>query len=157
MKNNLNKKIFIVLPLIMVSFFLLILGVSYIGKGKVKEPYNQYKISNKIVELKDTNIISNETLSSEHCLDDICVKDLKIFDGDIGRIEYTIINNGSKEASNILKLNFGETYAYIAFSALQPGKSIQSKTVYHKKSYANVEDYKLENLTDEEKSKIKNY
>lgn len=159
MKDNKNKKMFIILPIIILSFLLILVGVSYAGKlnGKRNDGYNNYVISDKISELDGTTVVKSDELSREHCLDDICVKDVVVYNNNDGRIEYVIVNNGSKETSGILKMNFGDISAYVAYSALQPGQSVKSLTVFHMQDYSNVKDYKLEKLTDDELSKIKTY
>lgn len=154
---NKRKKMIIVIPVIVLAFLLLIIGICYFGKnGSKKDPLeNQYRISDNVVELSGTEIIENDNLIAEHCLDDICVKDVKIYQaGDEGRIEYTIINKGSTEATDILKLNFGDTFTYVSFTILQPGNSVNSRTFFRSGDYSNVTDYTLEYLTNEEKAKI---
>lgn len=154
---NKRKKMVIVIPIIVLAFLLLIIGICYAGSnGSKKDPLeNQYRISDNVVELSGTEIIENDNLTAEHCLGDICVKDVTIYQaGNEGRIEYTIINKGSNEATDILKLNFGDTFTYISFTILQPGKSVKSRTFFRNGDYSNVTDYTLENLTEEEKESI---
>ena len=153
-----NKKLIIILVLAIVAFLLILTSIYLSGNSKKNISENQYRISDKIVEFEGTNIIKNDQLIEGHCLDNICVKDVTIYDTDgEGRIEYTVVNNGSTEISDILKLNFGDSYTYIIFSALQPNQSVKSKTMYRKGNYNNVEDFTIEKLSKEEFEKIKNY
>jgi len=151
-----NKRMFIIIPTIIISFLLILFGISQIGKNSSSiTDNNQYRVSDTVVELDGTKIIKNQQLTDGHCLDDICVKDLVVYDlNGEGRIEYTISNNGSSEASDFLKLNFGNSYIYIHYSALQPGRSVKSRTIYRSGDFTNINDFTIEKLTAEELNKI---
>ena len=154
---NKRKNAIIVGPILVLAFLFLIVGIVYFGKKDGNnEPLNsQYRISDNHVEYPGSETIKSDKLTQEHCLDNICVKDVVIYQAENeGRIEYTIVNKGSSEASDILKLNFGDTFTYITFTILQPGRSVSSRTIFRDGDYTNVDDYTLEYLTAEEKEKI---
>lgn len=151
-----NQKLITILTVVIIAFLLILLVISSKGSLKGKESNdNQYRISDYEVELPDTIVTKNDKLTKGHCLDDICVKDVVIYDANgEGRIEYTIVNNGSEKATDILKLNFGDSFTYVAFTDLSSNNSVRSKTIYKVGNYKNIEDFKIERLTEEELGKI---
>ena len=155
MKKVLKNKRYMVVAISIIVFLLLILGIAYFGcSGKTEDEYNKYKISSKQKDLPGTDVIKSDTLSSEHCFEDICVSDLVIYNNTLGRMEYKITNKGSKEANGYLKMNFGDKSIIIFYQTVAPGKSVTSYSQFNGEDYGDVVDYFLEELTKEEMEKI---
>lgn len=151
-----SKKL-ILLIIVIIAFLFIVFGILYlVSNNKSNVGYNQYRISDQVVEFEGTVIMKSPQLTDGHCLDDICVKNVAIYDiGGEGRIEYTVTNNSDKTVSGILKLNFGDTYTYVAYNDLESGKSLSTKTMYRNGKFVDVKDFKIEKLTDEEMARIK--
>jgi hypothetical protein len=156
MKKNLKKYRFLITGIIIIVFLLSLLVISFNGNLKEDGDYNQYKISSEKKEIPGTEIITSETLSSEHCNGDICVSDLVIHNNNgLGRAEYTVTNKGNMEASGYLKLNFGDKSITIFYQNVAPSKSTKNISQFNNLDFSGVTDYSLDELSKEEKDKIK--
>lgn len=159
MKSKLieNKNLKIILPIIL--FFVLILIVALASKAdknrddKVLE--DGYTISNEVVELPGTNIISNEALNATKCIDDICLSDVKIYSAEgIGRVECMAVNNTSEVKSGNIEITLGEAKILISYKNLEPGESRKLEAGYGGGTIENVNDYSIRFLTPEEEKEI---
>ena len=125
-------------------------------KEEIKSDRNKYNFSNQITEVEGTQYYTNDSLQSSHCLEDICIERASFFyNGNNGRVEYTIKNQSNKKASGYLKMVFGNKALYVSYKDLEPGKSVRSVSSYLDVKISNKEDYRLEKLTKDEMRKIK--
>ena len=155
MKKIIKNKKYLVASGVVIVFLLFLLCFAFFGSNvKTEKGYNKYKISSKHKEIPGTDIINSDTLTSEHCLNDICVSNLVIYNNSFGRMEYKVTNKGSKEATGYLKINFGEKSIIIYYQNIAPNKSVNSYSQFSGEDYSGVIDYSLEELTKEEKDKI---
>lgn len=157
LKNiKINKKK-LILIIIIIALILVLVGISLFGPQNEKEEKKKLSyISDEYVELPGTVTITNDALNSYHCIDFVCVSNVKIYyvDND-GRVEYTITNFSDKVASGYFKLNFGNTYILASYNKLKVNKSVNATTMFISKDLSQATDYSIERLSDEEISKIK--
>ena len=148
-----NMKL-VVICLSIILALCIIISLFLISKTN-KENITNYEIVDEVVELPGTNIISNDNLSINHCLNDICVSDVTIYKaGNNGRLECSIVNNSTKTKTGYFKLVFPETYFIIYYDELNPGIPEKSIAQYTNKKLTDTSDYKLEELTKEEQKNI---
>lgn len=155
MKDMDKRKLILIIVIIIILIILVILAFfGSINKFENKEidSDKQYNFTGNVVELPNTVTVSNTNLSSSHCLNNICISNLKIYYvGTDGRAEYTITNNSSATASGYLKINFGNNKSLIAvYKNLNAGSSVNTVSVYSLKDLSNVSSYTLEQLTQSE-------
>lgn len=142
---SLDKKILILSILILfIILTVFLLFFKYKEKG--------YKIKNIIN--------SNPQLSSKHCLDTICIDELKIFyyKDQISSISGYIINEGTTRGDACVKIKFilpgkEETVDYnTCYYDLGVDEKVPLETYFNedKKDLVQATDYKLEYLSDEE-------
>lgn len=157
MKKIIKKYRFLITGIVIIVFLFTLLLISFNGIKKEDDDYNKYKISNEKKDISGTTIITSDTLSSEHCNGDICVSDLVIHNNGngLGRAEYKITNKGSEEASGYLKINFGEKGFVVFYQHLAPSKSTNNMSQFNGLDFNDVSDYSLDELSKEEKEKIK--
>lgn len=156
-----NKKIVIIL-IICLSLLLIILGVFLASnnsnkpkKNKENKTNNSYKISKNQEELENTQIVETDNLKAPHCIDNICISNVVMYYADKrGRVTYTITNNSNEIISGRLKMNFGSDYIIVSYQDIKMGEMFEDVSYFDDKSFEKVDDYKLEKLTDSEKSKI---
>ena len=151
-----NKKILLIIIIVLIIILLVTGCLIFLyknKKGKDKSDntnFNRYDIVEKKAE-----VISNDKMMAEHCLDNICLDKLTInYNGDNGYAEYEIVNKTSSVASGYLKINFGDKNLIVRYSELEPGQRFKTTSQYIGEDFTKVTDYKLEKLTSEEESKI---
>lgn len=159
MKKELRfEKIVMIFAIIMfiiclVAFFLFFV----FQKNKKEEKKKEYPISNLVND--------SETLMKEHCLDDVCMKDLTIgfIPAEEKEYEMTVvsakmINKGSEKRDTCIKIRFFQVdknntkdFKICAYD-LEPNKELDIETQENEEVNDLVfyEDYFLEHMTDEE-------
>lgn len=146
-----------ILIIIIAIVILLVIGlILYLnGKPIKNDLLNSYDYDDKVVELPNTSTYKNDKLSSKHCLNDICIDNATFYYNDNeGRVEYTITNNSNSIKSGYLKMIFKDQNLKIIYKNLEPKKTIKSRSSYMGIDIKDKSDYKLEELTKEEISKI---
>ena len=166
MKIIKNKKILIIIILILLAVVAICLGFVFSSKGdtpkkekenKTEEYYSnsRYDYSDEVVEPTGTEVVKNESMSKEHCLNNICVSDAVFYSNDeMGRVECKVTNRTSKTATGFIKLNFGSNSLIVTYEKLKPGKSVNTTAEFFDMDFGKVEDFTLEELTEEELSNI---
>ena len=163
-KNNKNKKIIYVGLIIFVLILLIILLVT-IFNNKEEKMYEQLDkdnanivVSNEKVEKPGTFIRNIETLRKEHCKDDICINNMRIYYiKDNGRIEYEITNNSKKKVSGAFKLKFDNGITtYVIFNKLKKKETREGVITFNSTDFSNVYDYSLIKVKDDELKKLLN-
>jgi hypothetical protein len=158
LKNMDKRRLILIIVIIIILIILIILAFfGSLNKFENKEIDNdkQYNFSGNVVELPNTVTVSNTSLSSEHCLSNICISNLKIYYvGTDGRAEYTITNKSSATVSGYLKINFGSESLIAVYKNLSAGSSITTISMYSSKDLSKVSSYTVEQLTDSDKAKI---
>ena len=152
-KINENMKLIIIVLSILI-LILIVLALVLISKGNNTSGSGN-RILDEVVELPGTKIITNDKLKQDHCLNDICVSDVKIYiiDND-GRLECKVVNNSKKTKSGYFKLVFQSTSFIIAYRDLKPGIFEKSVAQFTNKKITDTSDYVLEELTKEEQKSI---
>ncbi len=152
-----NKKIkYIIIAIII----LLLIGFIEIiifsqKKDNNTSSINSYHFTGKVKEADDIVIYTNPQLKASHCLNLICVENASFYyNTNSGRVEYTIHNQSNNQYNGYLKMVFQEQSLVISIKDLAPGESIKTSSYYLGIKINNKEDYLLQELTDEEKSKI---
>lgn len=99
--------------------------------------------------------ITNEQLRSEHCLGDICIKDLMIYRFDKhDDVVLKVINKGNNEITGQLNIVFSEMVMPVVYQNLGSGKE-KVYTIQFDNLIASTDDYTVRELTSDELSKIK--
>lgn len=105
---------------------------------------------------KNAKKITSKKLSKEHCLNDICIKDLVIYYTDeSNNIELKVVNKGKKPATGYLKIVFGEKAMTVAYNSLDKKKSSPYTIQLGKEKLPDISDFTVRKLTSGEMSKIK--
>lgn len=147
---NKSKKKNAIIVVIIILVVLLIIGliVKWYTSRVVEDPnFEGVTILPGIPNDPNRSTISNWKLKKEQCIDDICVKNVKItcYD-DRGNITYVVTNKGKEKASGYLKLVFENYSAIIVYKDIEPGKSSDGFTGYSGYDLRKVNNYKLEKL-----------
>ena len=145
--------------IIIAIILLVIIGlILFFNSGKEEPRENNYTFNLEYSEIPGTIVYNNEKLTSEHCLNEVCISDVTFYyRDDEGRVEYNITNTSSdykKVKSGYLKMVFDDKSLLIVYSDLRSGMTVKSQTQYMGMEIKNKEDYKLEKLTKKEISKI---
>ena len=156
--KKINKKIVIAIVVVIVVILLIVSLVLFNKKKNTGvRHYKDYIISDKVVEVPGTYLRRTDTLSSKHCLEDICVTDFIIhYKGNTGRIDYKITNNSKKNKSGYLKFVFANKKKIIVSYNLKRGKTLDKTIQYSNLDLSNILDYELKKLSKSEMSNIKN-
>jgi len=164
MKKIFSKKglIYVILALAVV---LILLGVILFGKfssNKEKTPSNKENVSsykdryiydNDIY--RDATVISNGNLDKEHCLDDVCIQNLKIYQGSsYYNVELQIVNKTGEAKTNQLALVFGDRVLFVSYKDLKGGNTTNYTIELGDKTISDTSDFTVRYLTDEEKGKF---
>lgn len=148
-----KRNLVIIILIVILVIIGLILFFKYQGKNQFVN--NNYVINDEQSELPGTVKYSNEQLSIEHCLNNICISDAVFYYNDsFGRVEYSITNNSKNVASGYLKMVFDEQTLMVVYKNLSPGDTVRSKSQYSGVEIKNKDDYKLKKLTKKEISQI---
>ena len=149
-KNNVVK---IICGLLMICLVVLLLLLKP-QKG-TKHVKNYYNFSDEVVETPNTVVIKNDSMSREHCSNNICIKDVEFYyDSVQGRFNYTVINKTNVVQSGYLKLVFGEKSFIVIYSDVLPGKEKLNTSYFNIDNLKLTDDYILEELSEEDKSRI---
>ncbi len=105
---------------------------------------------------KNATKITNSKLAKEHCVNDICVKDLVIYYTDtVNNIEFDLINKGKEKATGYLKVVFGDKEMTVSYDALESKRPSPYTIQLGKEKLATTEDFSVRELTSEELAKFK--
>ncbi|MBR1936128.1 MAG: hypothetical protein IJ842_00380 [Bacilli bacterium] len=149
-KNNVVK---IVCGLLMICLVVLLLLLK--PQKSTKHVKNYYNFSDEVVETPNTVVIKNDSMSREHCSNNICIKDVEFYyDSVQGRFNYTVINKTNVVQSGYLKLVFGEKSFIVVYSDVLPGKEKLNTSYFNIDNLKLTDDYILEELSEEDKSRI---
>ncbi len=161
MKRNLkefivnNKRTIVILVIVLL---LVVCSVVIFKKISVKptELHSEfYEFSSDEKEISGTQRYSNDLLTSEHCIGDICVRDVTFhYVNKIQKIEYVILNNGKKKATGYLYMKYGNHKILLSYSSLEPGKTVKNTSQLFGVEFEQHDDYTLSELTEEEKAAI---
>ena len=167
MKKLTSKKLIVILILVLLAVFAFVIGIVILyktdNKGNDKDNDNKkeyysntrYNYTGKIKEPEGTVVVKNNAMSKEHCLNDICVSDATFYSNDeMGRVDCTVTNKKLKKVTGYLKLNFGNNSLIIMYKDLEPGKSTKTSAQFFDMDFGKVEDYTLQELTDEDLKNI---
>lgn len=151
-----------VLPIVLISIVLVavMLVLIFSNITKKKDGDSKKSKSNEQTSVffnnpyKDAKKITNKTLSKEHCLDDICVKNLTIYyTKESNNIELTLVNKGKKAATGYLKVVFGNKAMTVFYDSLK--KESPYTIQLGKEELSETSDFTVRELTNEELAKIK--
>ena len=150
------KKHGIIIIIVLIIILLIIGLILYLNaRPKLKNIGNNYYYSENIVELPGTVTYKNDSLSSEHCLNNICISDVTFhYNNEVGKVDYKITNNSNKIVSGYLKMVFQNQSLLIVYKDLVPKRTINSSSQYMGIEIKDKSDYKLEKLSKEEIKKI---
>lgn len=162
-KSKYKKLIFIGLIFVVLIIFILLVLLLFRDEEKIIYDYYDKQNSNIVVskdykEIPGTFIRNIDTLKKEHCVEDICISNMKIFyRKNQGRIEYEITNKSKKKVTGAIKLKFdNDNVTYILFSKLKKGETRNGTISYNDADYSNVYNYSLKKLNDKEFKKLLN-
>lgn len=157
-----EKKI-IVIAILFVLLCVLGFFIFFYVKNHKKEDVAKYPIVNSLNQM--------ESLTKEHCLDDICVKDLTINyipaenkEEEMSIISAVLINKGTDTKDTCIKLKFYQydesktkDFSVCGFD-LEPGKELPIETQHYDDDHDLIysTNYFLELLSEEEKEKLLN-
>lgn len=116
---------------------------------------NSYQFSDKVKNEDDITVYTNPQLAGAHCLNSICIESASFYYNENGgRVEYTIHNQSNEVYEGYLKMVFQQQSLIVAIHKLAPGQTVNSSSYYLGVEIKDKEDYQLQELTEEEKSKI---
>ncbi len=155
------KKIFnlrnILISIFIISFLLLLFVFIKNENVNKKESnlINDYKFSSS-EKYKDAEIITNDKLKSNHCIDNICISNLIIYQAkSYCNIEMNITNKGKFKASGYLKLVFKDQEMTVKYNNLE-SKATRNYTIHLNENKLNdMSDFKVRKLTKDELKNIK--
>lgn len=163
-KFNLKNKTLIT---IIVVVILLIISIVMILIGKMQDLKKDDKVikENNLSDqtsvfinkpYKNAKKITSKKLSKEHCLNDICIKDLTIYyTAESNNIELKVVNKGKNTATGYLKVVFGEKAMTVAYNSLGKKKPSPYTIQLGKEKLSDTSDFTVRELTSEELAKIK--
>lgn len=156
--NFIKKNIkLIIIALIFILGIVIIVSVISIKSDKEKgyKEENKYRISDEVVEVPGTKIITSDRIKERHCLNDICVTNMTFYTyGKDGRIECTVKNESEEEKSGYIKIKVNGISLIANYDNLVPGKESKTVARYTGVEFTDIEDYTLEELTKKEKKNI---
>ena len=145
-----KKKRNLIIILIIIVFLLLIIGILYkvFSSKNVEDPnFQGVTILPGIPNDPDRVTVTNWKMKKEQCVNDICVKSVKITCyEDRGNITYKITNKSKDKKSGYLKLVFDNYTATIVYEELEPNKTTDGLTGYSGYDLRKVKEYKLQEL-----------
>ena len=145
-----------ILIIVICIVILLIVGtILFLNSRRPLTKGNRYDFSDEIIQLPNTVTYKSDELSSEHCLNKICISDAVFYYNDeIGRVEYNITNKSKKKVSGYLKMVFKEQSLIVAYKDLRPNDTIKSSSQYMGIKIEDTSDYELKKLTEKEIKEI---
>lgn len=171
MKNVIKKinkskyKIIIYISLVALVVLLISLLVIIVSKNKENKIYEKLNEQNKNIVVSEeykekpgTFIRRLDTLTKEHCKNNICIKNMKIYYiGTEGRIEYEITNKSKKKVSGAFKLKFDDgNTTYVIYNKLNKNDTVKGVISFTNTDFSNVYDYKMIALKKDELKKLLN-
>lgn len=148
--------------IILLSVFLIILGILLFSKSPKQEntppskekktaSYKEnYVYDNNIY--RDATVVSNEALTKEHCLDEVCIKDLTIYQGTYyNNVVLKIVNKTTKTKTGQLALVFGDRVLFVSYKNLKEGDTTNYTVELGDKMISDSSDFTVRYLTDDEK------
>lgn len=164
MSNEQKRKVIIVVTIVL-ALVILITGITLAfrsgksNKGKKVIDDELYKNNYTIVngeKYADATVITNNTLKKDHCLEDICIRNLTIYQAtDYNNVEMTVVNNGKGTATGSLALVFGDRVLVISYNSLDGGKSASHRIQLNKRRLTNTDDFIVRKLSKEELARVK--
>ncbi len=166
--NYINKskyKKLIYIGLIILALSILILLLVFLFKNNDDYIYEQMDKNNSNIVVKNTYkekpgtfIRTLPSLKSEHCIKDICIKNVVIYYiKEEGRIDYEIINKGKKKVTGALKLVFDNNKStYVVYNKLKKDETRKGSISFSELDLSNVDDYSLKNVKESELKKLFN-
>lgn len=157
-----RKRNIILYSIVVVASILLLVGLIVIlslkpedKKEEIKIGKNNYRIETG-KEYENATVITNDTLRKEHCVDEICIKDLTIYYfNDYNNIELEIINKGLDNASGYIRVTFGDLERTVAYKNLKKNEKTHYIIQLGDKKVPDTSDFKVRKLTSKEEKKIK--
>lgn len=145
-----NILIAIIVVLLIVLIILLFILIPKVGK-KSKGRENSYIYNREVVELPGTKEISNDALSSDHCIDGVCIYDATIhYVDNRGRVDFKIKNTTNKIKTGYLKLDFGNDFLITFYKSLPPKTTVEKTAQYANIDFSEATDFKVKQLTKKE-------
>ena len=153
-----NKNI-LVIALLVLLLILLIIGLLIFPSNKIRktdELYsNKYNFKKNSQEIKGTLTYTTDAIKSEHCIEGICISEVKFYYlKKRGRIDYQIVNRNTEISSGYLEADFGFVQLVIPCNNLEPGVVKTSSSYYENEKFKETNDYQLRKLTEEEVNNI---
>lgn len=160
-----KKKNIILIIVVIISLILLIIGsILFYKREKPNKKGEETEISSKLGKgtvfseesaYDSAKKITNETLSAKHCLNEICLTDLVIYESDeFTNIEFIITNVSNVEKEGYLKLVIDNRELTIDYGKMK----VQEAKPYYINLPAgtviNAVDYSIRELTTEEFNSI---
>ena len=152
-----NKTIKIIIIAIIILLCVGIFEIIIFSQKKEnnKSKGNSYHFTGEVKEDDDITIYTSPKLKEAHCLNSICIENASFYyNGKGGRVEYTIHNQSNDIYEGYLKMVFQQQSFIVSIHKLAPGQSVSSSSYYLGIEIKEKEDYQLQELTEEEKSKI---
>ena len=151
MRNNLNNNnsITIIIGVVLISLIICVCIIIF-GNNDDEKPKDD-KINN--IEsyrfgktYKDPNGVEIvlDTLSADHCVDNICLSITKISCNDSrGMVYFKLTNTGSSKTSGIAHVKFPENEISILYKNVDIGSTYESSYLYEDANLKQVTDFEL--------------
>ncbi len=167
MKKRKHKWIFL---LVVVAIIVVIIGMILLLPSNSQKPSqdafpeekkqidenNYYKYDDQEMVMEGTQIVQADGLKDAHCVETVCVTDVKfVLLPTIHKVEYTVTNISEVEQTGYLRMNFGEESTLVSFQKLKPKESVTSSFQFFGDTISKANNYTLEELTKEEIQQIK--
>ena len=150
-----NKRIMIILFIIFLLLLFFAFSFQEIFMNHKKNHSEFQEFSDDVKELNGTKVYSNDQLTKEHCLGDICVYDVSFrYVNQIQVVDYTIKNRSKKTLTGDLYMHYGDEKILLSYYSLKPGKTVKRSFQMFGSNFVEQEDYTLSELTDEERKAI---
>lgn len=146
-----NKKLKIIaIVLISISFILLLIVLITLisNKNRNKIEIGKVNLGSTIV---DPNLveINTEQLKKEHCLDGVCVSDLRLKSSKYYGVIYYKVKVKKTYKDKYAAINFGEFKAYINLGEIEKGKEVKRQYRYRNYDLREYKDYTLSFVEDD--------
>ena len=153
--NKIIKYIIIAIIIFLSVGVLEIIIFSQRKESDKEEKGNSYNFTSNVVEEKGITIYSSPQLKAAHCLNSVCIENASFYYNEKGgRVEYIIHNQSNTIYDGFIKMVFNEQSLVISIRNLAPGQSVKSSSYYLGVQIKEKDDYQLQELTEEDKSKI---
>ncbi len=153
-----NKKLIIILIVVLIVIILILIAHFVNKKADVSSNDYKWEINKTGVLPSGYSQLELDNESKNHCVDDVCIKNIEmVFDKDSGVAKYELVNKSKKTIK--------DTYYYIVLSndkkllvyikRLKKGKSYNGAAYFKDIDMYNVNDYKFVKLTEKELKNVK--